>query len=116
MVDANDTVYPAAVGYTTLPIYGMPIIRADLAEIVGFENELLYNPKTTLVVCDAKGTFTTMVASVKASSRRCSLLADERAGHVVRFIRGTRSKSKSRLPRGPRRCRVRGTRRSARPW
>ena len=66
-MDANDTVNPAAVDHKTSPICGMPIIRADLAEIVGFENELLYNPKTTLVVCDAKGTFTTMVAAVKAS-------------------------------------------------
>ncbi len=45
----------------------MPIVRADLAENVGFVNELLYNPKTTLVVGDAKGAFTKMVAAVKAS-------------------------------------------------
>ena len=66
-MDANDTVNPAAVDHKTSPICGMPIIRADLAENVGFENELLYNPKTTLVACDAKGTLTKMVAAVKAS-------------------------------------------------
>ena len=76
---ANDTVNPAATDDKTSPIYGMPIIHADLAENVvflkrsmrpgfaGIENELLYNPKTTLVVCDAKGTFTKMVAADKAS-------------------------------------------------
>ena len=45
----------------------MPIVRADLAENVGFVNELLYNPKTTLVFGDAKDTLTKMVAAVKAS-------------------------------------------------
>ena len=33
----------------------------------GIENELLYNPKTTLVFGDAKDTLTKMVAAVKAS-------------------------------------------------
>ena len=79
VVGANDTVNPAATDDKTSPIYGMPIIHADLAENVvflkrsmrpgfaGIENELLYNPKTTLVVGDAKGAFTKMVAAVKAS-------------------------------------------------
>ena len=67
MVDANETVNPAAVDHKTSPICAMPIIRADLSANVGFENELLLNPKTTRVACDAKGTFTTMVAAVKAS-------------------------------------------------
>ncbi len=79
VVGANDTVNPAAVDDKTSPIYGMPIIHADLAENVvflkrsmrpgfaGIENELLYNPKTTLVFGDAKDTLTKMVAAVKAS-------------------------------------------------
>jgi NAD(P) transhydrogenase subunit beta len=79
VVGANDTVNPAAHDDPGSPIYGMPIIKADLAENVvflkrsmrpgfaGIENELLYNPKTTLVFGDAKDTLTKMVAAVKAS-------------------------------------------------
>lgn len=77
VVGANDTVNPAASEDKNSPIYGMPIIHADLAENVvflkrsmrpgfaGIENELLYNPKTTLVFGDAKDTLTKMVAGVK---------------------------------------------------
>ncbi len=79
VVGANDTVNPAAKDDKTSPIYGMPIINADLAENVvflkrsmrpgfaGIENELLYNPKTVLVFGDAKDTLTKLVATVKAS-------------------------------------------------
>ena len=79
VVGANDTVNPAAMDDKSSPIYGMPIIRADLAENViflkrsmrpgfaGIENELLYNPKTILVFGDAKDTLTKVVATVKAS-------------------------------------------------
>ena len=78
VVGANATVNPAALEDKTSPIYGMPIIRADLAENIiflkrsmrpgfaGIENELLYNPKTLLVFGDAKDTLTKVVASVKA--------------------------------------------------
>ncbi len=79
VVGANDTVNPAAHDDPGSPIYGMPIIHADLAENVvflkrsmrpgfaGIENDLLYNPKTTLVFGDAKDTLTKIVAAVKAS-------------------------------------------------
>ena len=79
VVGANDTVNPAAKDDKDSPIYGMPIINADLAENVlflkrsmrpgfaGIENELLYNPKTTLIFGDAKDTLTKIVAAVKAS-------------------------------------------------
>ncbi len=79
VVGANDTVNPAATNDSASPIYGMPIIHADLAENVlflkrsmrpgfaGIENDLLYNPKTTLVFGDAKDTLTKMVAAVKAN-------------------------------------------------
>jgi len=79
VVGANDTVNPAAQDDKGSPIFGMPIINADLAENVlflkrsmrpgfaGIENELLYNPKTTLVFGDAKDTLTKIVASVKAN-------------------------------------------------
>jgi len=78
VVGANDTVNPAATDDKTSPIYGMPIIHADLAENVlflkrsmrpgfaGIENELLYNPKTTLIFGDAKDTLTKILATVKA--------------------------------------------------
>jgi NAD(P) transhydrogenase subunit beta len=78
VVGANDTVNPAAAEPGS-PIYGMPIIHADLAENVvfmkrsmrpgfaGIDNELLYNPKTILVFGDAKDTLTKLVAVVKAS-------------------------------------------------
>jgi NAD(P) transhydrogenase subunit beta len=77
VVGANDTVNPAAKDDKSSPIYGMPIIQADLAENVvflkrsmrpgfaGIENELLYNPKTTLVFGDAKDTLTKILATVK---------------------------------------------------
>src|SRR5271154_4939986 len=79
VVGANDTVNPAAANDPASPIYGMPIIHADLAENVlflkrsmrpgfaGIDNELLYNPKTTLIFGDAKDTLTKIVAAVKAS-------------------------------------------------
>ncbi|HVA52627.1 MAG TPA: NAD(P)(+) transhydrogenase (Re/Si-specific) subunit beta [Acidimicrobiales bacterium] len=79
VVGANDTVNPAATNDPSSPIYGMPIIHADLAENViflkrsmrpgfaGIDNELLYNPKTLLVFGDAKDTLTKVVAVVKAS-------------------------------------------------
>jgi NAD(P) transhydrogenase subunit beta len=79
VVGANDTVNPAAKDDKGSPIYGMPIIDADLAENVvflkrsmrpgfaGIENELLYNPKTVLLFGDAKDTLTKLVATVKAS-------------------------------------------------
>jgi NAD(P) transhydrogenase subunit beta len=78
VVGANDTVNPAARDDSSSPIYGMPIIHADLAENViflkrsmrpgfaGIDNELLYNPKTMLVFGDAKDTLTKIVAAVKA--------------------------------------------------
>jgi NAD(P) transhydrogenase subunit beta len=79
VVGANDTVNPAATNDPKSPIYGMPIIHADLAENVvflkrsmrpgfaGIDNELLYNPKTLLVFGDAKDTLTKIVAVVKSS-------------------------------------------------
>jgi NAD(P) transhydrogenase subunit beta len=79
VVGANDTVNPAAKDDKNSPIYGMPIINADLAENVlflkrsmrpgfaGIENELLYNPKTMLIFGDAKDTLTKILATVKNS-------------------------------------------------
>jgi NAD(P) transhydrogenase subunit beta len=79
VVGANDTVNPAAENTPGSPIYGMPIIRADQAQNIvflkrsmrpgfaGIDNELLYDPKTTMLFGDAKDTLTKLVAAVKAS-------------------------------------------------
>ena len=77
VVGANDTVNPAAQNTPGSPIYGMPIIHADQAENIvflkrsmrpgfaGIDNELLFDPKTTLLFGDAKDTLTKLVAAVK---------------------------------------------------
>ncbi len=76
VVGANDVVNPAAKTTPGSPIYGMPIINADQAGNVvflkrsmrpgfaGIENELLYDPKTTLLFGDAKDSLTKLVAAV----------------------------------------------------
>ena len=68
VVGANDTVNPAAKNTPGSPIYGMPIINADQATNIvflkrsmrpgfaGIDNELLYDPKTTMLFGDAKDT------------------------------------------------------------
>ena len=77
VVGANDTVNPAAQNTPGSPIYGMPIIHADQAQNIvflkrsmrpgfaGIDNELLYDPKTTMLFGDAKATLTKLVAAVK---------------------------------------------------
>ncbi|MGP0032336.1 MAG: NAD(P)(+) transhydrogenase (Re/Si-specific) subunit beta [Acidimicrobiales bacterium] len=76
VVGANDTVNPAARTTPGSPIYGMPTIHADEAEHIiflkrsmrpgfaGIDNELLYDPKTTLLFGDAKDTLSKLVAAV----------------------------------------------------
>jgi NAD(P) transhydrogenase subunit beta len=76
VVGANDTVNPAAKTTPGSPIYGMPIIHADEAENIiflkrsmrpgfaGIDNELLYDPKTTMLFGDAKDTLQKLVAAV----------------------------------------------------
>ena len=78
VVGANDVVNPAAKSDPTAPIYGMPILDvADAAQVVflkrsmrpgfaGIENELLFDPKTTLLFGDAKDSLTKVVSAVKA--------------------------------------------------
>jgi H+-translocating NAD(P) transhydrogenase subunit beta len=77
VVGANDTVNPAARDTPGSPIYGMPIINADQAEHIvflkrsmrpgfaGIDNDLLYDPKTTMLFGDAKDTLSKLVAAVK---------------------------------------------------
>ncbi len=78
VVGANDVVNPAARDSPGSPIYGMPILDVDHAANVvfmkrsmrpgfaGIDNELLYNPKTTLLFGDAKESLTKVLAAVKA--------------------------------------------------
>ena len=77
VVGANDVVNPAARSLPGSPIYGMPILAADEAKSIvflkrslrpgfaGIENELLHDPKTTLLFGDAKDSLTKLVTSVK---------------------------------------------------
>jgi NAD(P) transhydrogenase subunit beta len=77
VVGANDVVNPAAKTSPGSPIYGMPILDVDEAKAVvflkrsmrpgfaGIGNELLYDPKTTLLFGDAKESLTKLVAAVK---------------------------------------------------
>ena len=78
VIGANDVVNPAAKNSPGCPIYGMPILEvAEAANVVflkrsmrpgfaGIENELLYDPKTTLLFGDAKETLTKVVSALKA--------------------------------------------------
>ena len=78
VVGANDVVNPAAKTTPGCPIYGMPILEVDKAGNViflkrsmrpgfaGIENELLYEPKTTLLFGDAKDSLTKVVSALKA--------------------------------------------------
>jgi NAD(P) transhydrogenase subunit beta len=77
VVGANDVVNPAAKTSAGSPIYGMPILEvAEARQVVflkrsmrpgfaGIENELLYEPQTTLLFGDAKDSLTKVLAAVK---------------------------------------------------
>ena len=77
VVGANDVVNPAARDDKTAPIYGMPILDVDQARQVvflkrsmrpgfaGIENDLLFQPQTSLLFGDAKDSLTKVVAALK---------------------------------------------------
>jgi len=77
VVGANDVVNPAARDDKTAPIYGMPILNVDQAQQVvflkrsmrpgfaGIENEVLFDPNTSLLFGDAKESLTKVVNSLK---------------------------------------------------
>ena len=76
-VGANDVVNPAAKTDPSSPIYGMPILdvedahhiiinkRSMNAGYAGIENELFYNPKTSMLFGDAKDVLTKLIAELK---------------------------------------------------
>ncbi len=78
VVGANDVVNPAAKSDPTAPIFGMPILDVNSAHQVvflkrsmrpgfaGIQNELLFDPKTTLLFGDAKDSLTKVVSALKA--------------------------------------------------
>ncbi|MFD0044406.1 NAD(P)(+) transhydrogenase (Re/Si-specific) subunit beta [Pseudarthrobacter scleromae] len=78
VVGANDVVNPAAKTSAGSPIYGMPILEvADARQVVflkrsmrpgfaGIENDLLYEPQTSLLFGDAKDSLAQVLGAVKA--------------------------------------------------
>jgi NAD(P) transhydrogenase subunit beta len=77
VVGANDVVNPAAKTTPGAPIYGMPILNVDESRAVvflkrsmrpgfaGIENELLYDPKTSLLFGDAKESLGKILGATK---------------------------------------------------
>ena len=78
VVGANDVVNPSAKTSPGSPIYGMPILDvAEARQVVflkrsmrpgfaGVENELLFEPQTTLLFGDAKDSLTKVLTAVKS--------------------------------------------------
>ena len=77
VIGANDVVNPAARTDKSSPIYGMPILDADKAKTIivmkrsmaagfaGIENELFYDPKTSMLFGDAKSSLTSLIGEMK---------------------------------------------------
>lgn len=77
VIGANDVTNPAAKNDPTSPIYGMPILNVQDAKQIyvlkrsmksgfaGIDNDLFYDPKTSMVFGDAKGVVTAMIQAVK---------------------------------------------------
>ncbi|MDX6546559.1 MAG: H+-translocating transhydrogenase subunit beta [Gaiellales bacterium] len=78
VIGANDVVNPAAKNTPGSPIYGMPVLNVDESSAVvvlkrsmntgfaGIENELFYDPKTTMLFGDAKDSIVKLISAVKA--------------------------------------------------
>jgi NAD(P) transhydrogenase subunit beta len=77
ILGANDVVNPAAKTDPASPIYGMPILEVEQAKLVivnkrsmkpgyaGIENQLFFQPKTSMLFGDAKGVLQKLVAEIK---------------------------------------------------
>ncbi|HQV01239.1 MAG TPA: NAD(P)(+) transhydrogenase (Re/Si-specific) subunit beta, partial [Bacteroidia bacterium] len=77
VVGANDVVNPAAKTDPSSPIFGMPILDVENAQHIivnkrsmnagyaGIENELFYNPKTSMLFGDAKDALSKLVTELK---------------------------------------------------
>ena len=77
VIGANDVVNPAARSDRGSPIYGMPILNVDKAHSIivlkrsmnpgfaGIENELFYDPKTSMLFGDAKKSLTQLIGEMR---------------------------------------------------
>jgi H+-translocating NAD(P) transhydrogenase subunit beta len=77
ILGANDVVNPAAKTDPSSPIYGMPILEVEQAKTVivnkrsmkpgyaGIENDLFFQPKTSMLFGDAKKVLQDLVAEIK---------------------------------------------------
>ena len=78
VVGANDVVNPAAKTDPSSPIYGMPILEVENAAHIivnkrsmnagyaGIDNQLFYNPKTSMLFGDAKSVLTALANELKS--------------------------------------------------
>ncbi len=77
VLGANDVVNPAAKNDPSSPIYGMPILEVELAKTcivnkrsmkpgyAGIENDLFFQPKTSMLFGDAKNVLQQLIAEIK---------------------------------------------------
>ena len=77
ILGANDVVNPAAKTDPSSPIYGMPVLDVELSKLViinkrsmnpgyaGIENELFFQPKSSMLFGDAKSVLQKLVAEIK---------------------------------------------------
>lgn len=77
VLGANDVVNPAAKTDPGSPIYGMPVLDVELAKLViinkrsmnpgyaGIENELFFQPKSSMLFGDAKSVLQQLVTEIK---------------------------------------------------
>ncbi len=77
VLGANDVVNPAAKNDPSSPIYGMPILEVEDAKLViinkrsmkpgyaGIENQLFFQPKTSMLFGDAKSVLQQLISEVK---------------------------------------------------
>lgn len=78
ILGANDVVNPAAKTDSASPIYGMPILDVELAKMVivnkrsmkpgyaGIENDLFFQPKTSMLFGDAKKVLQDLISEIKS--------------------------------------------------